>query len=286
MRYCAQQKPCQYPHSHLPHRHFAVNNFTPLPIEFVALTPNASEAAGLKLNYGGGYNGGNAKWPCWGASLAYWVRWMRQRHGYRLLTTDHNNNALFAPMDEPMPPPMGAGAMAAGASSSLLATSMPGAPLGEGLEAVASRLEGIASRLERAVYQSAGMAETTIGGGSLGGSLTEMSEADMWCHGGMTTANLYRLRLCRRSDHSCAFTKLLRFPSLVPSEEQVAANTAALTALLAPGIHSIYLNCDAYQVPFSLRVDGVCCPGASMQPGKPGNGSLCHCSGLGGAALG
>lgn len=41
-----------------------INNFTPLPLEFVALTATYN-ATSPSPRYGLGYNGGNAKWPCW-----------------------------------------------------------------------------------------------------------------------------------------------------------------------------------------------------------------------------
>ena len=195
-----------------------VNNFTPLPLDFAALYPTDAERAEKAPRYGSGYTGGNGKWPCWGASFGWWVRWLAQRHRYRLVTTDHNNNALFAAMEDEARP------------------SVPKA-------------------------------------------LGNFSDS-AWCHYGMTVAELWRLRLCRRTDGNCAFRKRLRFPKMAPTSDEVAAHLTAFTPLLTPAVRSIYRMCDFSNVPFSLRMpNGECCPGA--QPGQLGNGTYCRCSAMG-----
>ena len=211
-----------------------INNFTPLPMEFAALTAAyapPSMASTPAPRFGLGYKGGNAKWPCMGASLGYWVRWLARRHGYRLVTTDHENNAMFIPTDE-------AGTF----------------PRGEG------------------------------GGRRDAHANDAYSDTQMYCHGAMTIADLYRLRLCKRSDRGCLFRSRLQFPPYVPRPSEVARYGALLGTTdahkmpsgLRPAIQSIYRTCDVAQVPFSLVINGTCCPGA--QASQRGNGSFCRCT--------
>ena len=189
-----------------------VNNFTPLGIDFVALVPDAKADASLRPNYGSNYTGYNGKWPCWGSSLGYWVRWLERRHGYRLLTTDRDNNAIFVPSEDIDKP--------------------------------------------------------------TGGASDWQWSSSPWCHGGMTVADLFRLRVCRHTG-KCELRRFLRFPERAPSAGLVTMSTTHLTDLLTPAVRTIYKNCDASDVPFSLWLNGVCCPGAHAH--ERGNGSLCRC---------
>ena len=61
------------------------NQWTPLPIEFVALEPG--QDAKLSPMYGAGFSGFNHHWPCAGASLASWHR-LASELGYRVLQLD------------------------------------------------------------------------------------------------------------------------------------------------------------------------------------------------------
>lgn len=126
---------------------------------------------------------------------------------------------------------------------------------------------------------------------------TSLEDAQVYCHGAMTIADLYRLRLCKRSARDCIFRTRLQFPRYVPRSSEIALYGAELGIAAAtshgasrhtqgakmtmptglrPAIQSIYRACDLARVPFSLLINGSCCPGADVS--QRGNGSFCRCS--------